>query len=398
VTDAENEGIDFDMRWHPEDLGWTAKPDAERKPDLLPFEWAGDVQPVLDGLWLIDGWLPRSGIGLIYGHPGSGKTFLALDMAEHVATGAPWAGRHVERGLVLYLAAEGQLGFRNRLSAMRNEGGLPVDAPFAFVPVPIDLQAPDGDTGRLSATLHHVAKWAGKTPALVIIDTLSKTFGLGKENTDDMAGYIANCQRIASEFGCFTLILHHRPKETESREPRGHSSLRGGIDTAILVEGSGTTKTATTIKQKDGEDNQKVMFTLEQVALGFDKKGKEVSTCLVAISEDTITQSEMSPIEAKKHRLKGKKKTALRTIEILIEKDGKLLPDGIPGDLINRWKTFKAIEADKVADRLENEFLATADNYADKKEASAKREVRRALKELKDAEIVGSWGNWLWLN
>lgn len=65
---------------------------------------------MLDGLWLIDDWLPATGIAAVYGHPGSGKSFLVLDMAAAVASGTEWAGRHVERGLVVYVVAEGQTG------------------------------------------------------------------------------------------------------------------------------------------------------------------------------------------------------------------------------------------------------------------------------------------------
>lgn len=272
------------------DLSALADPDcsASRAPrQTLPFEWAGKAQAVLDDLWLINGWLPRNGLGVIYGHPGSGKTFLALHMAQHVATGSAWAGRDVERGLVLYLAAEGQTGFRNRLAAMRQEGHLPADAPFVFVPVPIDLQAEQGEVTRLIATLNMISKQCDLPPALVVIDTLSKTFGAGKENTDDMASYVANCQRIASKFECFTLIVHHRPKGEDAADLRGHSSLKGGIDTAILVE-SRTLKTAKITKQKDGEDGLSVQFSLDQIELGQDKQGNVITSCVVSIAEDEI--------------------------------------------------------------------------------------------------------------
>src|SRR5690606_7672063 len=66
---------------------------------------------------------------------------------------------------------------------------------------------------------------------------------------------------------------------------RGHSSLRGNVDTTILVE-AGDIKTATTLKQKDGEDNVQVRFKLNRTIIGYDKRGKEVSTCLVEITDE----------------------------------------------------------------------------------------------------------------
>lgn len=385
-------------------------PDAEMVVDLpdsalasasskgpLPFEWAGQTAAVLDGLWLIEDWIPKSGIGAIYGHPGSGKSFFALDMAAHIAAGQPWAGRHVEQGLVVYVVAEGQTGFRNRLFAMQRAGKIAPDAPFVFIPCPIDMQAPDGDLGALMETIHQVVEQAQTPMAMLVIDTLSKTFGAGKENTDDMAGYIANCQRVSSAFDCFTAIVHHRPKDSESRDLRGHSSLRGGIETAILVE-AGDIKTATTIKQKDGEDNMVVRFRLERVVIGEDKRGKEISTCLTEIVDGEVPMQFADARDARKHRLTGHKRTALNAIEELVAKVGTEPPADIPTDAIDRYRTWKAVDAMVVSERLKNEFYALEDGDEDKRRDNARRNANRTLQALKSAGIIGSWEAWIWVN
>jgi KaiC/GvpD/RAD55 family RecA-like ATPase len=366
-------------------------------PKTLPIEWAGDVEPILDGFWRIDDWLPNAGIAAIYGHPGSGKSFFAMHMAGCIAEGREWAGRHVEKGLVVYVVAEGQTGFRNRLTAMRESGQLSADTPFAFVPVPIDLQAEDGDTAALIETIKQAIAAAGVPAAIIVLDTLSKTFGAGKENTDDMVNYVNNCQRVASAFQCLTVIVHHRPKDSESRDLRGHSSLRGNIDTAILIEGSAI-KIATTLKQKDGEDNQRVRFQLDRIVLGHDRRGKEVSTCLVSIVDAEQQAATLPPVERQKLQLKGHNKTAFRAIEEVIAKYGKEPPHDIPPDAIDRFKTHHAAPAGQVADRLEGEFFALVESDADKKADSAKRTARRTMTALKTAGILGSWGDWVWIN
>jgi KaiC/GvpD/RAD55 family RecA-like ATPase len=363
----------------------------------LPFEWAGKIAPVLDGLWLIEDWLPKAGIGAVYGHPGSGKSFFALDMAAHVASGQKWAGRHVERGLVVYVVAEGQTGFRNRLYAMQQAGQIAEDAPFVFIPTPIDLQSPEGDLKALMETIHSVVEQAGIPLALLVIDTLSKTFGAGKENTDDMASYVANCQRISSAFDCFTLVVHHRPKDSESRDLRGHSSLRGGIETTILIE-AGDIKSATTLKQKDGEDNMVVRFKLERVVIGEDKRGKEISTCLTEIIDGDIPVQHSDPRDARKARLTGHKRMALKAIEDVVAASGREPPAEIPPSAIDRYRTWKAVDSALVRDRLQNEFMALSDNGSDKSSDNARRNTFRVLKDLKSAEILGSWGNFIWVN
>jgi hypothetical protein len=412
------DNVTYPAQFHAEPPQWMNDiPDYEEEPDwagsevgepmvdvpepqaakTLPFEWAGQTAPVLDGLWLIEDWLPKTGIAAVYGHPGCGKSFLVLDMAAHVAAGQSWAGRHTEQGLVVYVVAEGQTGFRNRLYAMQRDGKIAPDAPFVFIPTPIDLQSPDGDLRALMDTIQHVADQAGVPLAMLVIDTLSKTFGAGKENTDDMAGYVANCQRVSSAFDCLTIVVHHRPKDSESRDLRGHSSLRGGIETMILVE-AGDIKTATTLKQKDGEDNVVVRFKLERVVIGEDKRGKEISTCVTSIAEGAMQPEQLDPTERRKAKLSGHKRTALSAIEEVISKSGVEPSADIPVDSINRFKTWKAAHAGVVSDRLKNEFYALEDGDEDKRRDNARRNANRALKDLKSAGIIGTWGEWIWVN
>ena len=61
-------------------------------PQPLPLEWFADMEPQLSGLWLIKKLIPAHGLALIFGHPGSGKSFVALDFAFHVALGCHLIG------------------------------------------------------------------------------------------------------------------------------------------------------------------------------------------------------------------------------------------------------------------------------------------------------------------
>lgn len=358
----------------------------------LPFEWAGDVQPVLDDFWLVDDFLPKSGPAVLYGHPGSGKTFLALSIAAHVADGKPWAGRHVERGPVVYLVAEGVTGFRNRLSAMFSAGQMSRGAPFAFIPVAIDLQSPTGDVDKLVATVRHLEGRIG-SPALIVIDTLSKTFGAGKENTDDMTAYVANCERIASAFDCLTLIVHHRPRNSEGQGERGHSSLRGGVVASVLVEGD-QIKTATTVKQKDGPEGERIAFELERIVLGTNSRGKEVTSCLVRMVD--ADQATLSSI-ATRHSLTGHYRTAVQVIEQMLETFGENVPQAIPVDAIDRSIVTRVILSGQIRTRLADTLSGSVKADPDKLPDTLRRTVKRVLATLESKEILGSWGEWLWL-
>lgn len=356
---------------------------------LLPVEFAGDVQPVLDGFWLIDDFLPKSGPAALYGHPGSGKTFLALSISAHVAEGKEFGGRHVTGGPVIYLVAEGLSGFRNRLAAMFNAGLMSRDAPFAYIPVPIDLQSPSGDVESLIATVRNLEARIG-APALVVVDTLSKTFGAGKENTDDMAVYVANCERIAAAFDCLTLIVHHRPKDTESRELRGHSSLRGGVVASVLVEGD-EIKTATTVKQKDGPEGERISFELERVVLGTNSRGKDVSTCLVRMVDNDVADAISHPA---RRLVSGHNLTALDVLTDELDRWGEPVPSSIPADAIDRSQVTRVVRSGQVRTKLADTMSGKC---PDKNADTIQRSARRALQALEGKEICGSWGEWIWL-
>lgn len=362
----------------------------------LPVEWVGDVEAVIDGLWLVDDWLPAHGLGALYGHPGSGKSFLALDMGLRVALGWEIAGREVEQGLVLYVVAEGQTGFRNRMVAFRDHHQIGKETPFAFVPVAIDLQSPDGDRDKLIGAISDAADVAGQRPVLVVIDTLSKTFGAGKENTDDMATYVANCSAVADRFKCCTLIVHHRPKESESRDLRGHSSLKGGIETTIIVEG-GAVKTATTLKQKDGPDNEKISFSLEVVELGINAKGKAVTTCIVEYRDDAPACAD-DPMKKLLAKMSDQARIVRTAIGDAIAQHGVPIGDPVPDDQYNAFSVGKMVEAGHAADSIKAALQTIVSGDPDKLADNIDRAKRRQIAGLKSKGIIGTWGDWIWLN
>ena len=60
-------------------------------------EFAAEAESTVD--WLIEGIIPRSGNGIIGGHPKASKSFAALDLAASGASGAHWMGFRVPKAL-----------------------------------------------------------------------------------------------------------------------------------------------------------------------------------------------------------------------------------------------------------------------------------------------------------
>lgn len=299
----------------------------------LPMVWTNEIKPILQGNWLVKKLIPAEGLCVVYGHPGCGKSFLAIDVSWHVALGWEWMGRKVRQGLVVYVAAEGGRGVQNRIAALQQHYEMQTaNVPLVVVPCPIDMQSPTGDVGRLVAAVRTATNRMNATPSkrgpvapvLVVVDTISKTFGAGKENTDDMAAYVANCQRIASEFGCCVMPVHHMPKNADHTDPRGHSSLKGGVDTLLMVDG-GKSKRVTVTKQKDAEEADPFGFRLQTIELGDDEDGEPVTSCI-------ITSAELADRAIGGRKLSDKQQLALKALRQAIKTDGCNAMTALPAD------------------------------------------------------------------
>ena len=352
----------------------------------LQIDGFADIRPELDAIWLVDGLLPIDGIGLIYGHPGSGKSFVALDIAMHVALGWAWHGRKTRQGSVLFVAAEGGRGLARRIDAMKRHYGVE-EAPFGLLQAVIDLQNPDADIGALIEAIEAQMPAIGGLPALVVIDTVSKTFGSGNENGDDMAKYVANCAKIASTFGCLVIPVHHRPKDTESKEPRGHGSLKGGVDVVLLVEDGRKGRRIEVTKQKDGETGLTIAFALKEMPLGFSSAGDAVTSCIV-LPQDAHEDFGSAP-----RSMPPSNKFVLAVLREITEELGsspsvallKYCNDGtgIPPRVVEQ-----SLLRDHAIERLVTD--------RDMKRDTAKKNVNRALDRLKAAGDLRFYAGFVW--
>lgn len=359
-------------------------------PASLPVERFDSIEPKLKGLWLVKRLLPAAGVALIYGHPNCGKSFFAINIGLRVALGWDCHGRKVRQGLVVYVGAEGVNGLRNRIAAFRQHHAVE-GLPFSLVPCPIDMQAPDADVMRLGQVIRREAEHFAAEPVLVVIDTLSKTFGAGKENTDDMASYVANCERISSAFNCCVMPVHHRPKDTESSDPRGHSSLKGGLDTTILIE-AGRTKTAEVIKQRDGEIGDRILFNLSIIELGEDEDGEQVTSCIVE-ETDTDLNPTVDPFARAVAKLSTGARLVYDQLGDLIEASGAPIPTEIPNTEIDRMHVGKVV----VLDEWRDKSILAAGTGAGHTRDTGKKAFNRALLSLRNAGIVRVWANWAWI-
>lgn len=124
--------------------------------------------------FLVEDWLPDDGLICITGEPGTGKTFLALDLAACLATGLPFMGKAVKPTQVLYITPEGRSGLDLRVKAWEKVHSLSVpDDRMAFCTQSLLLNT-DDDHKALMRALEEIVQTEGCF-GLVIIDTIART-------------------------------------------------------------------------------------------------------------------------------------------------------------------------------------------------------------------------------
>ena len=225
--------------------------------------------------WVIDNVLPEKGFAALYGPPGSYKSFIALDIAEAVATGRQWMGNQISSpGAVLYIAGEGHGGIGARIKACKINNRTKDGAQIYVIRYQLNLRSSADDFNLLMESIDALIDRTGIELRLVQIDTLARAFGGGNENdSQDMGAFIHNCGRLQRKLDCALMVLHHSGKDA-TKGLRGHSSLLGAVDTQLELqklasedhkEGVAGTGILTISKQKDGQDNLKFGFEMIQI-------------------------------------------------------------------------------------------------------------------------------------
>lgn len=233
--------------------------------------------------WLMEPLIPEDGIVGLYGQPSGGKSFIALDWAMHISEGMSWLGKYpTKQAPVIYIAAEGGRGIQKRVRAwMQAYGKTDLHAMY-FLISPLYVRE-EGVVEAFLAELEHQDIY----PGLVVLDTLSRSFGSGEENSSaDMGHFVDSVMRLAKGRHMSALIVHHT-NATGSKE-RGHSSFRGSLDAMFSC-----------VSEKNG-DGRIVLLTLKN-----DKQKDDVEAGAIFVQPKehggkSLVFGEASPPEPKR--------------------------------------------------------------------------------------------------
>ncbi|MCF8495217.1 MAG: AAA family ATPase [Alphaproteobacteria bacterium] len=353
------------------------KPDrnGEHQNRFAPISWE-DIDKLPRKAPLIKGLLDCGGTSVVFGPSNCGKSFFVLDMALHVALGKLWSSRKICQGAVVYIAAEGGLGIRERLEALYKHYKINKKPPLYIIPISPDFCNSSKDVEEIIAAISGLYN-----VKLIVIDTLSRAMAGGNENSpDDMGAFIRNFEKLKDGTGAHILIIHHSGKDN-ARGARGHSSLKCAIDTEIEITKNGDKDeqivTAEIKKQRDGRTDVKFSFVPKEVQLGQDEDGEWLSSCVLI------------PVEGAGRNVKklsGQKGRALNILHYCIEKEGKerTVKKGSPPVMCVKIEEFR--------DALKNGNISNADNPD-----STRRIIGRLINDLNELGLSDTYGDHIWL-
>jgi len=181
---------------------------------------------------LIDGVLGAGETQMLFGDYFTGKTYLALDWALCVATGRAWHGKAVTQGRVLYLAMEGVKTVLPRVRAWQEKhSGVAVSG---FDVYPKVANFTDDESVSL---LRKTVEQGGYS--LVVIDTLSRSYGGGDENSAEiMGGYVGALSKVREVSPELSVLVVHHSKKDDPREYRGSTVLGAALDRIVCMVAS----------------------------------------------------------------------------------------------------------------------------------------------------------------
>lgn len=320
---------------------------------------------------LIKGLIPRVGFALLWGVPKSGKSFLALDMAMHVALGWPYRGREVDQGSVVYCYFEGQkaAGARKEAFQQRYLTDHTDDVPFFLMPVIISLVY----EYEMLVEAIRATRSVG-TPVLVVIDTLNRSFSGSESSDEDMSNYIRAADAVREAFDCAILVVHHCGHDRT--RPRGHTALVGAADAIVAVKKESAGQFVARVEEmKDGPADAVLTSRLVPIEIGIDQDGEPITSCVV----EEVETSAASP-KKKVPKITPGVQIALDALKIAVGAHGIVpppsnnVPPNVPAVTLGLWRRY------------------VYQRDPDSNQEARRKTFQRSRQVLQRHGLVGVWG------
>ena len=226
--------------------------------------------------------------GVLFGQPGTYKTFVALDLSLRIAHGLTWHGKDLLPGNVLYLCGEGKGGFSGRFQAWNMGNPHARDKKIGEVYV-ADLLPLLDIKSQLDKAL------SIRPYVLCVVDTMSVAMGSLDENAAGEVNKLLNVMReLRGKHRTAFLMIHHAAKGGKGPQEsinaiRGSSATSGNIEAVLHLTRKSTDKEHVDLyvaKVKDAESQYSIGMRFNAVELGVKRNGKPRASGF--ISHETV--------------------------------------------------------------------------------------------------------------
>jgi RecA-family ATPase len=238
-----------------------------------PTTWAGRSPQPRE--WVVDGWMPKGEVTLLYGDGGVGKSLIAMQFATCAATNRPWLGQNTRPSRVMgFFCEDGEDELFRRQADINKALGVEFadltdlrlisrkhfDNTFALW---------DRQTGalKLQPVWHQLVTAAKAFRAdVLIVDTIADVFAGSEIDRAQVSAFVKSCLgRMAQEIGGSVLAL-------------GHPSLSGkssGSGTSGSTAWSNAARSRLYLKHPKGSDRGNTRV-LEGMKANYGPKGSEL--------------------------------------------------------------------------------------------------------------------------
>jgi hypothetical protein len=283
-------GSAFECSRCPLKAGEYEQPESGKKHTPFELVHVGDltVKPIQ---WLIRDFIETDSLALLFGDPGTFKSFLSIAFACCVASGKDFHGHSVIQGMVIYIAGEGKNGLARRFKAWAIRNGVDLKSIPLFVSTtPVGLSDPD-QVKFVTDTVEKIVAEHGP-PRLIVVDTVARNFGPGDENsTKDMSAFVTACDALKGTYGSTVLLVHHCGLSDKTRS-RGNIALKAALDAEYRLDKDETSVIRfVATKMKDAIEPEPAAFRPAIVELGEVDGETVTSVVLDPTSYEPPTQS-----------------------------------------------------------------------------------------------------------
>jgi hypothetical protein len=265
---------------------------AVSSPNLLPFQRASAIATEQAALtrWLVEGLWSEQAVGILGGEPKCCKSFLALDLAVSVASGAACLRRYPvrQRGRVLLFPAEDSLAVvRRRLEGICAAAGTSFESlSVDVITEPVLRLDRDQDRDRLAATV------AAVRPVLLILDPMIRLHRVDENDASQIAPLLSHLRELQRRYQTAVLLVHHARKDSNGSRPgqalRGSSELHGWGDSNLYMRRRGAQLTLTT--------EHRAAPSQDDIPLQLTESGSALSLTVVADTHGDAASTQAAPL------------------------------------------------------------------------------------------------------